>query len=278
MNWNTSTPEYFETLGIRLVRGRTFDARDRAGSTPVIVINETLAARYFPGEDPIGRRLRAGFNSGTPREIVGVVSTERHAGIAAEPHNGAYVPMLQFPRAGQLTVLVRTQSDPAALTGALRHAIHDIDPVLAVFEAQPMAAVIAASVATPRFSTVLLSTFAGVALLLAAIGLYGVISHVVSQRTREIGIRMALGASRGTVLRMIVGRGLVLAVIGVAAGLAAAAATVRLFAALLFGVGVLHLPTYAASGLVLLAIGAIASYVPARRAMRVDPVVALRTE
>jgi putative ABC transport system permease protein len=222
--------------------------------------------------------MRAGFNSGTPREIVGVVSTERHAGIAAEPHNGAYVPMSQFSRAGQLTVLVRTRSDPAALTGALRQAIHDIDPVIAVFQAQPMTEVLAASVATPRFSTVLVSTFAAVALLLAAIGLYGVISHAVSQRTREIGIRMALGASRAAVLQMVVGRGLFLAAVGVAAGLAVAAATVRLFAALLFGVSATNVLTYAASGMVLLAMGALASYVPARRAMRVDPVIALRAE
>ena len=278
MNWNIVSPAYFDTLALRLVRGRTFDERDRAGSTPVIVINETLAARYFPGADPIGRRMRAGFNMATPREIVGVVSTERHASVTAEPHNGAYVPMSQFPRAGQLTVLLRTRSDPASMTGSLRQAIHDVDPALAVFQPQPMADVLATAVATPRFSTVLLSTFAAVALLLAGVGLYGVISHAVSQRTREIGIRIALGASRVSVLQMIVGRGLALAAIGVVVGLTAAAATVRLFAALLFGVSAMHVPTYAASGLVLLGIGAVASYLPARRAMRVDPVIALRTE
>ena len=278
MNWNIVTPGYFETLGLRLVRGRTFDERDRAGSTPVIVINETLAARYFPGEDPIGRRMRPGFNTATLREIVAVVSTERHASLAAEPHNGAYVPMSQLPRAGQLTVLVRTRSDPAAMTGSLRQAIRDIDPTLAVYQVESMADVLATAVATPRFSTVLLSTFAAVALLLAAVGLYGVISHAVSQRTREIGIRMALGASRVSLLQMIVGRGLVLAAIGVLAGFSVAAATVRLFAALLFGVSAMHVPTYAASGLVLLAVGALASYLPARRAMRVDPVIALRSE
>jgi putative ABC transport system permease protein len=278
MNWNIVTPGYFETLGIRLVRGRTFDDRDRAGSSPVIVINETLAARYFPGADPIGRRMRAGFNTATPREIIGVVSTERHAAVAQDPHNGAYVPMYQFPRSGQVTVLVQTRSDPAALTGALRQTIREIDPVLAVYQVQPMTDVIATAVATPRFSTLLLSTFAGVALLLAAVGLYGVISHAVSQRTREIGIRMALGASRVSVLHMIVGRGLALAAIGVVAGLTVSAATVRLFAALLFGVSAMNVPTYAASGLVLLVVGALASYIPARRAMRVDPVIALRTE
>ena len=278
MNWSIVSPGYFETLGIRLLRGRTFDERDRLDSTPVIVINETLAARYFPGQDPIGRRMRAGFNTGTLREIIGVVSTERHASVSADPHNGVYVPMYQFPRAGQLTMLVRTPSDTAALVRPLRQAVRDIDPALAVFQVQPMAEVLATSVATPRFSTVLLSTFAVVALLLAAVGLYGVISHAVSQRTREIGIRIALGATRTSVLHMIVGRGLALAAIGTLAGLVVSAAIVRLFAALLFGVSATNVTTYATSGLVLLAVGALASYVPARRAMRVDPVIALRTE
>ena len=278
VNWNIVTPAYFETLGIHLVRGRLFDDRDSLDSAPVILINETLATRYFPGQDPIGRRMRAGFNAGTVREIVGVVTTERHAGVTAEPHNGVYVPFYQFPRAGQMTIVVRTASDPAALTTALRQTIRELDPGLAVFQAQPMSEVLDASVATPRFATLLLSTFAAVALLLAAVGLYGVISHAVSQRTREIGIRMAVGASRTAVLRMIVGRGMALAAAGVTAGLLVAAGIVRLFAALLFGVSATNLPTYAASGVLLLAIGAVASYMPARRAMRVDPVTALRTE
>jgi putative ABC transport system permease protein len=278
MNWSLVTPGYFDTLGIRLVRGRLFDERDRRDSTPVIIVNETLAARYFPGEDPIGRRIRAGFNTGTTREIVGVVTTERHAGVTADPHNGIYIPILQLPRAGQLSFVVRTDSDPAALATALRRMIRDIDPGLEVYQAQPMERVLSDSVATPRFSTVLLSTFAAVALLLAAVGLYGVISHAVSQRTREIGIRMALGASRTTVLQMIVGRGLVLAAAGVAAGLATAVLVVRLFSILLFGVSATNVPTYAASGVLLLLVGALSSYVPARRAMRIDPVVALRAE
>jgi putative ABC transport system permease protein len=278
MNWNIVTPGYFEALGIRLLRGRTFDERDRTGSTPVIIINETLGASYFAGQDPIGRRMRVGFNTATPREIIGVVATERHAGVTAEPHNGVYVPMYQFSRAGQMSFVVRTNGDPAALSNALRQSIHSVDPALAVFDVRPMNDVVAASVATPRFSTVLLSTFATVALLLAAVGLYGVISHAVSQRTREIGIRMALGASRGTVLQLIVGRGLTLTLAGTVAGLAMAVAVVRLFASLLVGVSATNVPTYAVSGLLLLVVGALASYVPARRAMRVDPVVALRTE
>jgi putative ABC transport system permease protein len=236
-----------------------------------------LANRYFAGQDPIGRRMRAGFNSGTVREIVGVVAAERHAGIASEPHNGAYVPMYQFPRGGQMTLLVRTAS-PAATATSVRRAVHEIDPSLAVFQVEPMSQVLSESVAAPRFSTVLLATFAIVALLLAAIGLYGVIAHAVSQRTREIGIRMALGASRPAVLRMVVGRGMWLASIGIVVGLAVALVVVRLFAALLFGVSATNLATYALSGVVLLAVGALSSYVPARRAMRVDPVVALRAE
>ena len=278
MNWNIVSTGYFETLGVRLVRGRTFDERDRLDTTPVIVINETLANRYFAGEDPIGRRMRAGFNTGVAREIVGVVATERHAGPRAEPHNGVYLPFSQFPRAGPLTFLVRTASDPASLTGALRQAIAALDPGLAVFRAQPMAEVVDQSMATPRFSTTLLTAFAAVALLLAGVGLYGVISHAVSQRTREIGLRMALGATRADVLQMILGRGVLLAAVGVAAGLLGAVAVARLFAALLFGVSATSPPTYALSGIVLLAVGALASYLPARRAMRVDPVVALRAE
>ena len=277
MNWNSVSPGYFETLGIRVLRGRAFGERDRLDAPPVIVINEVLANRYFAGQDPIGRRMRAGFNSGTVREIVGVVAAERHAGIASEPHNGAYVPMYQFPRGGQMTLLVRTAS-PAATATSVRRAVHEIDPSLAVFQVEPMSQVLSESVAAPRFSTVLLATFAIVALLLAAIGLYGVIAHAVSQRTREIGIRMALGASRPAVLRMVVGRGMWLASIGIVAGLAVALVVVRLFAALLFGVSATNLATYALSGVVLLAVGALSSYVPARRAIRVDPVVALRAE
>jgi putative ABC transport system permease protein len=278
MNWNIVTPGYFETLSVRLVSGRVFTDRDRRESTPVIIINETLANRYFAGENPIGRRITAGFGTNTAREIVGVVATERHGGLGTVPHNGVYLPFAQLSRAGQLTFLVRSRSEPAALTRAVRQTINAIDPALAVFQARPMADVVAQSVAAPRFSTVLLTTFAAVALALAAVGLYGVISHAVSQRTREIGIRMALGATRADVLQMIVGRGVTLAGIGILTGLAAAVAIVRLFATLLYGVTATNLPTYALSGLLLLAVSAFASYIPARRAMRLDPVTALRTE
>lgn len=278
MNWNIVTPGYFATLGVRIISGRSFTERDRRESTPVIIINETLANRYFAGQNPIGGRITPGFATNTAREIIGVVATERHGGLGTDPHNGVYVPFAQLPRAGQLTFLVRTPSDPAALTNAVRQTINAIDPALAVFQAQPMADVVAQSVASPRFSTVLLTTFAAVALTLAAVGLYGVISHTVSQRTREIGIRVALGATRGDVLQMIVGRGLALAGVGIATGLAAAVVIVRLFATLLYGVTATNLPTYALSGLLLLAVGALASYIPARRAMRLDPVRALRVE
>ncbi|HYE90023.1 MAG TPA: ABC transporter permease [Terriglobales bacterium] len=278
VNWNIVTPGYFAVLGIPLAAGRAFDDRDRPDTPPVVMINETLASRHFPGENPIGRRIRVGFASGTPRVIVGVVKTERHAGMTAEPHNGVYVPMSQFPRAGQLTILARTASEPAASGPAVRQTIREIDPALAVFQVQPMSHVAADAIAAPRFSAVLLSTFASVALLLAAVGLYGVLSHAVSQRTREIGIRMALGASRGAVLQMVVGRGVALAGIGVAAGLIGAVVIVRAFATLLFGVSSTNLPTYVLSGFLLLLVGAGASYVPARRATRVDPVIALRTE
>jgi putative ABC transport system permease protein len=278
MNWNIVSPGYFETLGVRVLRGRVFSDRDRAGTTPVIVVNETLARRYFAGEDPIGKRMRAGFNTNAVREIIGVVADERHAGLATDPHSGVYVAYAQFPRAGSVTVLARTASDPAALTSALRHVVNGIDPALAVFAAKPMREVVEQSMAAPRFSTVLFVTFATVALLLAAVGLYGVISHAVSQRTREIGIRVALGATRGDVLQMIAGRGLALAALGIGVGCVVAALVVRLFSALLFGVTASNLPTYAASGFVLLAVGALASYLPARKAMNVDPVTALRAE
>jgi putative ABC transport system permease protein len=278
INWNLVSPGYFETLGVTLIRGRTFSERDRLSSTPVIIINETLANRYFRGENPIGRRMRAGFNTNAVREIVGVVATERHATLGMDPHNGVYVPLYQFPRPGQLTFVLRTSSDPDAMSGTVRETINGIDPALAVFQAKPMSAVIAQSVATPRFSTILFTTFAAVALLLAAVGLYGVISHAVSQRTREIGIRLALGATHAEVLQLIVGRGVLLAAYGIAAGLAIALITIRLFTAMLYGVSATNLPTYALSGLVLLIVGAFASYVPARRAMKIDPVLALRAE
>jgi putative ABC transport system permease protein len=278
MNWNLVSPGYFEALGVRLVRGRTFTEHDRAESMPVAIVNEALAAQYFGAEDPIGKRVCAGFNSGTPREIVGIVANERHGGLAMDEHAGMYAPLYQLPRAAQLTFLIRTPADPLSLAAPLRQTVAAVDPGLALFDVRPMSEVVAQSVAAPRFSTVLLTTFAAVALILAAIGLYGVISHAVSQRTREIGVRMALGASRLDVVRLVVGRGLALAACGIAAGLVAAAFIVRVFATLLFGVTATNVPTYATSGALLLLVGAIASYLPARRAMRVDPVIALRAE
>ncbi|HEX7117855.1 MAG TPA: ABC transporter permease [Longimicrobiales bacterium] len=268
------TPDYFDALGIPLRRGRTFDATDRRDAPPVVIVDETLAGRYFPDENPIGRRIDV---NGEVREIVGVVGAVLHTGIRGEVRPTIYAPHTQFTTRA-MSIVLHTATDPLQLAGVLRAELRALDPTLATSEVTTMARLAAESVADARMYAILFAVFAAVALLLAAIGVYGVIAYSVAQRTAELGLRMALGADRATLLGMVVGHGLTIAALGAGIGLAGAFGLTRLIAGLLFGVRPTDPATFVGVTAVLGGVAMIASYLPARRATEVDPMVALRTE
>jgi putative ABC transport system permease protein len=282
------TPGYFATMRIGLVRGRTFTERDRAGSPLVMVINETLAREAFPGQDPIGKRIACCEEApdGSPawKEVVGVVADVRAEGLSRDPVPEFYLPMLQAPHASwswtdrTLTVTARSAGDPVALLAPLRRAVAEVDPSVPLYNLGTMQGRLVDSLAESRFSTMLLSAFSLLALALAAIGVYGIISYGVTQRTQEIGIRVALGAQRGDVLAMVVRHGAVLAGIGLAVGLTGALALSRYLGSLLFQVSPTDPPTFAACTVVLSGVAVLAALLPARRAAMTDPMVALRND
>ena len=275
--YRQTTPGYFDAMGMRIVRGRGFSPRDRADSMPVVLVNETLARDFFPGEDPVGQRLKQGGpDSPDPwRTIVGIVGDVRYRGLGEETVDEIYLPQSQLP-SRRMAVVLRPRSDAADPLAVLRAEVEALDPDLPVFAPATMASLVADSVALPRFTTWLLMAFAALALTLAAIGIYGVLTYAVSQRTREIGVRMALGAERRHVVRLVVSRGLGLTLAGVGLGWLAAFAVSRFLEQLLFGVRPTDPGTFAVTAAVLLAVAALACWLPARRAARVDPVVSLR--
>ena len=281
-NYFAVTPGYFETMGMRILRGRGITDRDTAGSPEVVVVNQTLVDRYFAGQDPIGKRLEVAFD--TPpnwREIVGVVADVHTQGLDQDTPVQVYAAYFQKPifiQLGTMTVLARTTQDPASLGGAMKAAILNIDRSQPVYAVQPMTVVVSQSIAQRRFSLVLLAFFAGSALFLAALGLYGVMSYSVAQRTAEIGIRMALGAQKAQVLMLVQRQGLALVFIGLGMGLAGALALTRLMSSLLFRVQATDPITFVLVAGVLIAVSLGACLIPARRAARVDPIVALRYE
>jgi putative ABC transport system permease protein len=275
-NFRVASPGYFESLAIPVRRGRTFTARDTATAPMVAVIDEAFAQRHFPGQDPIGGGIDIG-NGGRFYEIVGVVGSVRHEGLNASPRPTMYIPYKQEVFSS-MVMMVRTHGDPAQFAGTARQIVRAIDPALPAFDIAPLSSVITRSVAPRRFSMLLLGMFALVALFLAAVGLYGVVAYAVSQRTQEIGIRIAVGAQRGDVLRLVLGGGMKLAALGVAIGAGGALALSSYVESMLFDVGRFDTPSYIATAAVLLGVSALACYVPARRAMRVDPLVALRAE
>jgi putative ABC transport system permease protein len=282
-DYRAASPGYLQTMGIDLVAGRAFTPNDKADSPPVAVINETLARRYFGTQNPIGKRI--GLSRPIDwREIVGVVRDVRNYGLAEEVKPECYLPFLQNApdylagSASWMVMVVRTESDPLGYVGAIKGALHKIDPDQPIASIRPMTAYLAQSVAQRRFNMLLLAVFAGLALVLAAVGIYGVISYSVAQREREVGIRMALGAQTGDVLGLIVRQGMRPALFGLLAGIFAAAAMTRFMRSLLFQVSAIDPLVFAAVALVLALVAAIACVIPARRATRLDPVIALRSE
>jgi putative ABC transport system permease protein len=277
---------YFEALGIQLKSGRFFNEHDTPEKPGVVIISEGMARRFWPGEDPVGKRLKWGLEqSDAPwLTIVGVVADVKQGPLDAETKPHTYEPLLQIPdgflaNGGMpVNLAVRAIGDPASLTTAVTEQIAAIDPLQPVTEIKTMQEIVSESIAPRRFNTYLLMAFATAALLLATIGIYGVVSYTVTQRTNEIGVRMALGARQRDVLMMVVGQGFRLAVIGLAVGLAASFAATRLLASLLYEVSSTDLLTYSVTPLVLLAVALLASYIPARKASHVDPMVALRYE
>jgi putative ABC transport system permease protein len=273
-------PGYLRTLGIPLLKGRDFSDSDTSDSLPVTLISESLARRYFPNDDPIGHRLKQSDPNlhGSPfMEIVGVVGDVKYDGLDAKSDMAYYTPYRQnFAR--NMYLVVRSGLPAAGLLRTLHQQIRDLDPDVVINSPSTLEQVMSESVAQPRFRTFLLGLFAAIALLLAAIGIYGVIAYSVAQRTHEIGIRMALGAQRVDVLRLVAGRGLRLTLAGLAIGVVVALAVTRLLSTLLFGVGPTDPLTFAAMAVLLCAVAVVACAEPAHRAMRVDPMVALRYE
>jgi putative ABC transport system permease protein len=289
--WNMISPNYFRALSVPLRQGRNFTEEDSRSSPAVTIINEALARQYFPGKDPIGELLTFGKFEGPifvegARQIVGVVGDVRGADLKNPAIPRVYIPDTQVPdgmtrfinRLLPVSFMVRTSIDPLTLAAAVKQEVLDVNREQPIFNVRSLEQMMVDSISRQRFQMILVGVFAAVALILAAIGLYGVMSYSVGQRTGEIGIRMALGAQPRDVLKLIVGQGVILTVIGLALGLAGALALTRLMAGLLFGVSPTDALTFAAIALLLTSVALLASYIPARRAMKIDPLTALRHE
>ena len=278
------SPNYFAAFGIPLLRGRPFDGRDTAGALRVAIVNATMARQLWPGQDPIGKRFTLDESEASPIEVVGVSSDVRAFGLDSEPAPELHVPYAQGSTSfwtwtgRSLTLALRGSGNAAALAPALRAMIAALDKDLPVYNVRTMDEVLAASVASRSASMLLIGIFAAAALILAAVGLYGVVSYAVGQRTHEFGVRMALGAGQRDVVRLVLGRGVKLAVLGLLLGSVGALALSRLLARLVYGISPRDPLTYVGVGLLLLAVSLVASYLPARRAARVEPVTALRYE
>jgi len=276
-NYSSVSPDYFKAMGISLLAGRTFNERDVLNAPRVVIISENFAKRFFPNESPIGRRINVTTGPPVFREIVGVVGDVKQNGLNRETLPHAYDPFAQAP-SQFMTMVVRTSSDPNSLVPAIRKTVFQIDNELPLQSVRTLDRVITNSISRQRFTSAVLAVFAGVALLLAVAGLYGVISYAVSQRRRELGIRMALGARAPDVLRLVLKQGMTFVFVGELLGLLSAYALTRLLRGLLFGVTPTDVPTFGTIILLLSAVGFLACYIPARSAAEVDPLVALRNE
>jgi putative ABC transport system permease protein len=271
------TPEYFQTLKIPLKAGRVFNHQDNLQSVKVAVINEKLAHRLWPGENPIGKRLHVWRDEKFFREVIGVVGSTKQS-LDEEAFNETYVSVAQDPNWGSLSIVVRTTGEPTAMAGSVREAIRSVDKTLPTYNLKTMDDVIATSAAPRRLPMMLLTAFAGVAMFLAMLGIYGVTSYYVTQRTHEIGIRMALGAQMNQILRLVLKQGLGLVVLGIVAGAVGSWFATRLLSSLLYGVSATDSVTFMLIAVLLIIVALLACYIPARRATKVDPMVALRYE
>ena len=276
-NYETVSPDYFHVMRIPLLRGRLFSERDSPSNPKVAIISETLARRHFPNQNPIGRQMRFGFppNSDVAREIVGVVGDVRDEALSQKPGPIMYVPFSQVPLYGG-EVVVRSGMTVSSVAAGIREAVHSIDKDLPVTGVESFPDTLGQSISRERFRTLLLGSFSAMALLLAAVGIFGVVSYSASQRRHEIGIRMAVGAQRRDVLRLILGQGARLALCGLCIGAVFALLLTRLMKSLLYNVSSTDPLTFGVVAIILLGVAVIACYIPARRAMRVDPMVALR--
>jgi len=273
--------DYFRAIGIPLLRGRHFDAHDSEAAPHVVIVSQSLARHYWPLDEALGKRLKPGFSNDAWCTVVGVVGDTKQYSLGEPSSPAMYLPYAQAPATflmQDITLVLRAGSGPLALASAARRTVQAVDPDLPVFDIATMDQLVYRSASAPRFNTALLGIFAALALVLAAVGIYGVMSYAVAQRTHEIGVRVALGAETSNILRQVVRQGMTPAVIGIAAGTAGAWAVTRFLSSLLFGVRPTDPTTFAAVPLLLAAVGVLACLLPARRATKVDPVEALRYE
>jgi putative ABC transport system permease protein len=274
------SPDYFRAMGIRLQKGRIFDSQDQAKSKPVCMIDESFAQKHWPGEDPLGKRVRFGGpdadNDNPWMEVVGVVNHVKHYGVDQDSRVEMYLPYTQNP-IPSFTLVVKTAGDPSHLAASVRQAVARVDADVPLYQVRTLESITSDRVAERRLAAALITIFGVLALAMAAVGIYGVMSFAVAQRWRELGIRMALGAQRRDILRMVIGSGMVLALVGLGIGLAAAYfGMAPLLSSVLFQVTATDPPTFALSPVILLIVALLACWLPARRATRVDPIVALR--
>jgi putative ABC transport system permease protein len=280
IDFRRASTGYFQTMGIPLLAGRLVTEQDVTNNTGAVLINDAMAKRFWPGEDPVGKRISTATSNGQQTQwqtIVGVVGSVRHLGLDVEPRPEIYYHTNTGPPFGPV-VVIRTTSDPQRLISIARAKVRELDRDVPISNVNTMEQLVAQSVAQRRFGMFLVGVFAALALVLAVIGIYGVVSYSVAQRTTEIGVRMALGASTTDVLKLVLKNGMSLALIGVGVGLAGAFAATRMMAALLFEVKPTDVATFAIVSVGLILVALLACYVPARRAMKVDPLVALRYE
>jgi putative ABC transport system permease protein len=274
--WTTAA--YFSAMGIPLLAGRTFDNTTRMGTAPVVIINKAMADALFPGEDPLGKQIVHTFRDNLHMEVIGVVGNTRQSGLAAPPRPTTYVPFTQFGNANTMQIVIRTAGEPLAVAGALRNIVEAMDSNIPVSQLGTMDQLVSGSAAQARFQTTLLGIFAAVALILSSIGLYGTLAYFVSQRSHEMGIRAALGASSRSVVNLVVGRGMRLAAVGLGLGLAGGLASTRLLNSLLFQVNATDPLTFAGVGIALGTVAVAACIIPAVRASRVSLLEVLQSE
>jgi putative ABC transport system permease protein len=279
-NYNIASPGYFAAVGTPLLRGRDFLESDTVDSVPVVIINDAMAKKFWPEEDPVGKQVGLGSTKFPLMTIVGIAADVKHLSLRESPGPEMYVPYTQKPYPSMLImhVVLRSAADAESLTGSVREAVAKLDPDLPIAKVTTLKTIMDNSLAQPRFSMLLMASFGGIALLLACIGMYGIISYSVAQRTREIGIRLAVGAQPRQVLTMILGHGARLAGLGIVIGLLAALSATHVMESFLYGVQSTDPITFVGMTLLFIVVALLACYLPARRATRVDPLIALRYE